>query len=204
MDPVWLKKNGVIQDLFGSVFWPGAAGSILWSVGSIIHGVVEKPKETAYFTLGGALLLLLALSVYSVIVWIQTRIRDFVLDARFVVFETLHLILVALCAMSVATTLRAPLEDPGIVNPTSVFFMVYFGVNVTGHLLGAWEPPEKRSAKLTLAAANFLGIVLLVFLSWYGFPTVWATFFAYIVVILIWWIFARGAKILDAVTAHYG
>lgn len=107
------------------------------------------------------------------------------------------------CAISVQATIEHQIESHNLVGPTNIFFITYFMVNVVGHLLGAWEPPEKKKARYGLAAANSLGIVIVILLAIIGVGTIWGTLLAFTVVIGLWWRIARGTEILNAVTAFY-
>ena len=169
-----------LKELFKTLFWPAAAGSVFWSFCTILtrtDSLLTKPETLS------SLIILLLLSTYLSLGWLMSYENiPSALPAKFWIFDCIHVCAIIFAALS--ATQNIPL-----LTKTSIFF---FAATALGHLIGAWELEDpKKKDRYWLTIINLSGVIIILLGDQISLD-VWPLPSSYAVVISLWLIFRHS------------
>lgn len=173
------KTRNSLRDLFKSLFWPAAAGSVFWSFCTIL---TRLPSELTEPEVLSSLIILFMLTTYLSLGWLMSYEKTpSQLPAKFWIFDCIHICAIVFAALSAV-------ENFSLLNKTSLFF---FGATTVGHVVGAWElDAPKPKDRWCLAMINCAGVIIILLGDQLSINP-WQLPASYVVVIAIWFIYRR-------------
>lgn len=164
-----------------NILLPAAAGNILWA---FLQHTTNLHTLDGVGSIASIYVILVVMMLYLSLDWmiLVTRERPD-LPAKFLIFEFLHIIALALVSIA---AVKADWSS------ALYFFSLYFAVTVSGHLMHAWELRSSTHRPHLLLYGNAIGASL-IGIGWYWHPE----FFVPVgyVLSLIVWMFARKETI---------
>jgi hypothetical protein len=177
-----------LKDVFENIFWPAAAGNVLWGFCTV--AVRTLPDGTEY---AAQLFVLLIIGCYLVFGWAHLRGARGKIAGRFWGFEACHLLIMSLAAIAAS--------ESGRQGAFQLLLGAYFAVTIAGHLFGAWKfPGDLPHPKRMLVAANAAGLLLLAFGGWLGLGDDWRVSLSFALAFVLW-LWARRKDLLALFTA---
>lgn len=188
------------KPVFQGIFWPAAAGSVFWSLCTLVVGELpeQASKELVDDILAGAyvpdwdtiarLVVLLLLAAYLTVNWMRVAAVPKSVPPKYWVFDFFHLWTIAFCA--IAAESRSHYLEWLLVG--------LFLWAAIGHLSGAFSVGGSESVedRRKLARANIAGVFVLIPAFFFDWPLLAPA--SLILVLVLWGCTGRFDETVEA------
>ena len=167
--------NITIRAALENIFWPAAAGNVLWSLSQLWFDPTPPMTEIA---MPARLVVLLVFCVYMTVSWLRLKTHNGDVSSRALFFEVLHL------AALTATAVIAHVDPNRLVG----WLYAYFIITIAGHISDAVPPREENSIvkSFLLIGVNAVGFAILYFSPRLGIVDSWRIPLSFIVALVLW------------------